>query len=295
MLLVVTVLAFVLSNMSSGDAASVTIRSQGQEVTEESLSTMRGELGLDKPLHIQYITWLKKVLSFDFGISFQTKKPVSEEILRRFPATFKLAVTATLFSIGFAIPAALLCVRYRNAPLDHCFRLLTAIGTTIPNFWLALILLYVFAVKFGVAPVVSGNKWENIFLPAFVLSINNGSAYIRVLRENLIQISVSDYMYAARARGLSRFSALLRHGVKNAMLPCMTLVSVNFGKLLSGEFACETIFSWNGIGKFAVDSIQLKDLPVIQGYILIVAITYIIINLFLDIVYVHIDPKIQME
>jgi peptide/nickel transport system permease protein len=156
-------------------------------------------------------------------------------------------------------------------------------------------LLYAFAVKLHLVPVVSGNKWQNIFLPAITLSINNGATYIRLLRENLIKVCGMDYMRAARARGLGEMETLIRHGIKNAMLPCITLIGVNFGKLLSGMFACETICSWNGIGKFAVDSIRLKDIPVIQGYILVVAVTFIIINLLLDIIYLYIDPKIQIE
>lgn len=294
-LLVVSIFAFVLSNMSQGDVASITIRSQGQEVTEESLAAIRLELGLDKPLAVQYLNWLKKALRLDFGVSFQTKKPVTQEILRRFPATLKLAVAATLISILFAIPIALLCARYRNSPFDHIFRVLSACGTTIPDFWLGLMLLYAFAVKLRIVPVVSGNKWQNIFLPAFTLSVNYGATYIRMLRENLIKVRGMDYMRAARARGLGEMETLVRHGIKNAMLPCITLIGVNFGKLLAGQFACETIFSWNGIGKFAVDSIRLKDIPIIQGYILIVAVTFITINLLLDIIYLYIDPKIQIE
>ncbi|MHB9292891.1 peptide/nickel transport system permease protein [Hollandina sp. SP2] len=294
-LLAVSILAFVLSNMSQGDVASITIRSQGQEVTEENLAVIRHELGLDKPLPVQYVTWLKKALHLDFGLSFQTKKPVTEEIFRRFPATLKLALVATLISIMFALPVALLCTRYRNSPFDHILRVVSACGTTIPDFWLGLMLLYAFAVKLHLVPVVSGNKWQHIFLPAFTLSVNNGATYLRILRENLIKVRGMDYMRAARARGLGETETLIRHGIKNAMLPCITLIGVNFGKLLSGMFACETIFSWNGIGKFAVDSIRLKDIPVIQGYILVVAVTFIVINLLLDIVYLYIDPKIQIE
>lgn len=294
MLFAVTILAFALSNASAGDVAAVTIRSQGQEVTPENLEAMRSELGLDKPLPAQYFAWLGRALHFDLGRSFQTKRLVSYEIMRRFPATCKLAFAATLLSIVFAIPSALLCARFRNSFIDHFFRVLSSFGTTVPDFWLALMLLYLFAVKLGIAPVVSGNKWQNILLPAFTLSLNNGASYIRVLRENLIETLGMNYMLAARARGLGKMAALVRHGIKNALLPCVTLIGVNFGRLLAGQFACETIFSWNGIGKYAVDSIQVKDMPVIQGYVLVVAVTFILINLALDIIYSYIDPRINM-
>jgi peptide/nickel transport system permease protein len=295
MLIIVTILAFALSNMSSGDVAEITLRSQGLEVTEKNIVVVRDELGLDAPLPVQYVNWLMKAANFDFGISFQTNKPVADEILSRYPATFMLAVAAMLISILMAIPIALISARYKDSLLDHFFRIVSTAGATMPDFWLGLMLLYIFAVQLKLVPVISGSKLQNILLPAFTLSIHYAAIYIRILRNNLIEINSYDYVRAARARGLSKNAALLRHGLKNAVLPCITLIGVDFGKLLAAQFACETTFSWNGIGKFAVDSINLKDLPVIQGYIIIVAITYITINLLLDILYLYIDPKIQIE
>lgn len=295
MLIIVTILAFALSNLSSGDVTEITVRSHGLEVNEKNIAIFREELGLNVPLHIQYINWLKKATKLDFGISFQTKKPVSDEILSRFPATLKLAIAATAISILFAIPIALISARYKDSPIDHLFRIISTAGAAMPDFWLGLILLYLFAIKLDLVPVISGSKLQYIVLPAFTLSVNYGATYIRVLRSNLIEINNYDFMKAARARGLSQNATLMRHGLKNAILPCITLIGVNFGRLLAGQFAVETIFSWNGIGKFAVDSIKLKDLPVIQGYIVIVAGTFIVINLLLDILYLYMDPKIQLE
>jgi peptide/nickel transport system permease protein len=295
MLVMVSVMAFALSNLSAGDAAAITIRAQGQEPTAENLALTRRELGLDAPLFVQYANWLKRAVRFDFGISFQTKKPVRSEIMSRFPATFNLAVAATLISLVYSVPVAVVSARYKNSRFDHLARAVSSAGVAMPDFWLGLMLLYLFAVKLKIVPVISGNKLRNIILPAFVLSVNYGFTYVRVLRDNLIEVKNYDYIRAARARGLSETAALLRHGLKNAMMPCFTLIGVNFGKLLSGQIAIENIFSWSGIGKFAVDSIRLKDLPVIQGYIVVVAVTYITINLLIDIVYLHIDPKIQFE
>ncbi|MCM0757481.1 ABC transporter permease [Sporomusa sphaeroides DSM 2875] len=295
MLIIVTVLAFALSNLSSGDVAEITLRSQGLEVTEKNIAAVRDELGLNAPLPVQYGNWLKKAVVFDFGISFQTQKPVADEILSRYPATLKLAIAAMFISVLLAIPIALISARYKDSFLDHFFRLWSTVSVTIPDFWLGLMLLYIFAVQLKIVPVVSGSKLENILLPAFTLSVHYAAIYTRMLRNNLIEINNYDYVRAARARGLSKNAALLKHGLKNAVLPCITLIGVDFGKLLAGQFACETIFSWNGIGKFAIESITLKDLPVIQGYIMIVAITYIFINLLLDILYLYIDPKIQLK
>ncbi|TWH51664.1 nickel ABC transporter permease [Sporomusa sp. KB1] len=295
LLIIVTILAFALSNMSSGDVAEITLRSQGLEVTKKNIDAVREELGLNAPLLTQYVNWLMKAVHFDFGISFQTNKPVADEILSRYPATFMLAVAAMFISILLAIPIALISARYKDSLLDHFFRIVSTAGATMPDFWLGLMLLYIFAVQLKLVPVISGSKLQNILLPAVTLSVHFAAIYIRILRNNLIEINSYDYVRAARARGLSKNAALLKHGLKNAVLPCITLIGVDFGKLLAGQFACETIFSWNGIGKFAVDSINLKDLPVIQGYIIIVAVTYIIINLLLDILYLYIDPRIRME
>ncbi|SHH87493.1 peptide/nickel transport system permease protein [Sporobacter termitidis DSM 10068] len=294
-LLIVTLLAFFLSNVSSGDVATVTLQSRGVQPTEQNLAAVREELGLNAPLPVQYINWLKKAVQFDFGISFQTHKPVSEEIFARFPATLKLALAATLMSLVFSIPLALLSARYKDSTADHTIRILSSVGATIPDFWLGLMLLYLFGVVLKIVPVISGSKLSNIFLPAFTLSVAYGATYVRVLRSNLIEVRRFDYMKAARARGLGEGKALAKHGLKNALLPMVTLIGINFGKLLSGQIATETIFSWNGIGKFAVDSMKVKDLPVIQGYIMIVSITYIAINLILDILYMYIDPRIQSD
>lgn len=294
-LVIVTVLAFMLSNISGGDVAAITIRSQGQEVSKENLAAMHAALGLDMPLYEQYGVWLQKAVQLDFGTSFQTGKPVTDEIFSRFPATVRLALAATFFAVAIAVPLAILSVRYKDSWCDHLLRVFSTAGVAMPDFWLGLMLLYFFAVKLHIVPVISGNKWDNIFLPAVTLSVSYGATYLRVLRENLLEISRLPYICAGRARGLGRTEVLFRHGLKNAMLPCITLIGINFGKLLAGQFAVETIFSWNGIGKFAVESIRLKDMPVIQGYIMCVAIAYIIINLLLDILYLYINPKIRIE
>lgn len=295
MLLIVSILAFILSYLSAGDIAEITLRSQGIIPTPESIAAIKVELGLDQALYIQYGRWLFDAIHGDFGISFQTGLPVSQEIMQRFPATLQLALVATLLSIIISVPIAVLSVRFKNSLIDHSLRVITTAAAAMPDFWLGLILLYLFAVNWHIVPVISGSSFQHIFLPALTLSSGYAAMYMRMLRNNLIEVSQSDYIRAARARGLSRSYVLIKHGLKNASLPCVTLIGVNFGKLLGGQFAVETIFSWNGIGKFAVDSIKLKDLPVIQGYIVIVAVTYIAINLIIDLLYMSIDPRIGLE
>lgn len=294
MIFLASLLAFSLSQLSAGDTAELVLQSQGVRVTEENLNAKRKELGLDKPIHEQYISWLSKAVKLDFGISFYTRRPVIEEMERRFLATLQLSVAAAVFSLILAVPIALLSVRYQNRWLDHFFRTFTTAAATMPDYWVGLLLLYLFAVKLDLFPVVTGSKIENIFLPAFTLCLGPSASYIRILRDNLIRIQTQNYMKAARAKGLSKNSALIRHGLKNAIVPCLSLFANNFGNLMSGCFACETIFSWNGMGKFAIESVKMKDYPVMQFYIMVVAGIYILVNLVIDVIYVCLNSRAQI-
>ena len=295
LLIVISVLAFLLSNLSSGDVASVAIRNEGGIVNDVTLAAKREELGLDKPLAVQYLNWLSKAARLDFGNSFTTKKPVIYEIGRRFPATLELALMATLIAVALSVPFALISVRYKDKLPDFIIRVLTTVGATMPNFWLGLLLLYFFAIQLGVVPVISGSKFSNIFLPAVVMSLEHMALYTRLLRGSIIQVMDSGYIKAARTKGLTYWAVMLKHALRNAVLPCMTLLTTNLSGLICGSFAIETIFSWNGIGKFAVESVKSKDLPVVEGYIMAVALTYILINLIMDIVYSYVNPRIRLE
>ena len=295
MLLIVTVFAFILSNLSSGDVAEIAIRKEGGIVTEQTVAAMREELGLNKPIPMQYLDWLGRAIRFDFGTSFISKKPVIEEVLSRFPNTLYLALIATAMAMAIAIPIALLSAKWKGSVLDHGLRVLTTGAATLPDFWMGLMLLYAFGVSMGIVPVIAGSSIGNIFLPAFTLSISYAAIYTRMLRSNLIEVMQSHYIKAARAKGLGQWGAMVKHGLKNAVLPCVTLVATNFGSMLSGAYAVEMIFSWNGIGKYAIESVKAKDFPVIQCYLIAVALSYILVNLIVDVLYAYIDPKIKLE
>lgn len=295
MLLIVTVFAFILSNLSSGDVAEIAIRKEGGIVTEQTVAAMREELGLNKPIPMQYLDWLGRAIRFDFGTSFISKKPVIEEVLSRFPNTLYLALIATAMAMAIAIPIAMLSAKWKGSILDHGLRVLTTGAATLPDFWMGLMLLYAFGVSMGIVPVIAGSSIGNIFLPAFTLSISYAAIYTRMLRSNLIEVMQSHYIKAARAKGLGQWGAMVKHGLKNAVLPCVTLVATNFGSMLSGAYAVEMIFSWNGIGKYAIESVKAKDFPVIQCYLIAVALSYILVNLIVDVLYAYIDPKIKLE
>lgn len=295
MLLVVTIVAFILSHIATGNIAAITIQKEGGIVTEQTIAAAEAELGLDQPLPVQYFRWLKKAVRLDFGESYISKKPVAQEILSRFPATLALAFTATCIAFLIGLIAAVLSVIYHGKAMDSMIRLLTILGATMPNFWVGMLLLYLFAINLNIIPVISGSNLSCIWVPALTLSLEHAALYTRLLRSSLLDAMNSNYIKVARTKGLSRTGAMLKHGLKNAILPCMTLVAVNFGGLLCGSFSVETIFSWNGIGMYAVQSVKAKDLPVIQGYMIAVAISYIVINLMVDVIYVYIDPKIKLS
>lgn len=244
---------------------------------------------------MQYLDWLGRAIRFDFGTSFISKKPVIEEVLSRFPNTLYLALIATAMAMAIAIPIAMLSAKWKGSILDHGLRVLTTGAATLPDFWMGLMLLYAFGVSMGIVPVIAGSSIGNIFLPAFTLSISYAAIYTRMLRSNLIEVMQSHYIKAARAKGLGQWGAMVKHGLKNAVLPCVTLVATNFGSMLSGAYAVEMIFSWNGIGKYAIESVKAKDFPVIQCYLIAVALSYILVNLIVDVLYAYIDPKIKLE
>lgn len=295
MLLVVSIFAFMLNNLSSGDVATIAIQKEGGMINEQTINAKREELGLNKPLVLQYLDWLKKAVCLNFGDSFINKKPVIEEIMSKFPNTLVLALLATLFALVIAIPIAMISAKFKGTALDHGLRVLTTGAATMPDFWLGLMLLYALGVFLKIVPVIAGSNYTNVFLPAFVLSISYAAIYTRMLRSNLIEVMQTQYIKAARAKGRSEFGAMIFHGLKNAILPCVTLVATNFGSMISGAYAVEMIFSWNGIGKFAIESVKAKDMPVIQCYLIMVALSYIAINLLVDILYAYIDPKIKLE
>lgn len=295
MLLIASVLAFGLAQASRGEIANSIIRNRGLQATPETLQAVNQELGLDRPLVEQYLSWLGDAVRLDFGESFVSGESVMAEIASRFPNTLYLAIVTTIISILIGICFAVISAKKHNRLPDHLIRVFSTCGATIPDFVLALLFLYIFAITLHIAPVISGSEPQNVILPAITLAIPLGAEYTRLIRADLINVMDRDYIKTARAKGLSENQALLKHGLKNAILPSITLIGSNLGYLLAGSFTCETIFSWNGIGKFIYESVKVKDLPVIQAFIVIVSVTFILLNLLIDILYAYLDPKIKMN
>ncbi|MCL6449547.1 MAG: ABC transporter permease [Armatimonadetes bacterium] len=291
----VSIITFGLINLAPGDPAELILCSGGVEPTKEAVETLRAELGLNDPLYVQYGRWLGKAVHLDLGKSFRTGRPVAEEIFSRFPATLELACAAMAFMVCLALPAGILSALYRHAFLDHLSRFGALFGASLPGFWLGLMLIYFFAVKLGVLPVMGRGGLRHLVLPAVTLGFGLAAVYARILRAGMLEVLGQDYIRVARAKGLKEKWVIGRHALKNALLPAVTLLGMSCGHLLGGAVIVETIFAWPGVGKFAVDAIFNRDYPVIQGYAFFMAAVFVLVNLLVDISYVFLDPRIRLE
>lgn len=291
----ISIFTYLLINIAPGDPAEIILRSKGLEPNKETIHILREEMGLNKPIYIQYIKWLWNVIHFDLGESFKTGMPVTEEILYRLPATLELAMGALSFTMFISIPIGIISALYCNGIVDNLVRIFSLIGASMPNFWVGLLLIYSLAVKVKIFPVMGRGGLLHLVLPSITLGFSMTAMYARMLRASMLEILGQDFIKVARAKGLKERWVIGRHALKNSLIPIVTLFGMSLGQLLGGSVIVETIFSWPGIGKFIIDSILNRDYPVIQGFVLFMALIFVVINLLVDISYGFIDPRICYE
>ncbi len=291
----VSILTFGLSRLTPGDPAELVLATRGVEPTREAISAIRQELGLDVPLPVQYVRWTKKLLQGDLGRSFRTGQPVSREIASRFPATVQLTLAGLLVMLCIAIPTGILAAIFKNTIPDHCSRVFALVGASIPSFWLGLLLITWFAVRIPLFPVMGRGTVRHLVLPALALGVGMSARYARLLRASLLEVLGQDYIRAARARGLREQLVILNNALKNALLPVVTAFGMSLGHLLGGTVIIETIFAWPGVGRFVVEAIFNRDYPVLQGYVLFMAVVFVLLNLAVDLSYRFFDPRIRLE
>lgn len=299
-LLIVGVIIFFLIHLTPGDPAAVIL---GSSASPEQVAQLRSELGLDAPLWTQFFTWLGRAFTGQLGESIYSHEPVSQEIGAHVAPTLSLTVVAFVLSIVIAIPTALLAVWTRNTILDTAFMSVSILGVSIPNFWLALVLILVLAVQFELLPVSGyvpleegvGPWFVHLILPAFVLAVQQAALIARMLRDGMLDVVHQDYIRTARAKGLGERAVLTKHAFLNAMIPTITVIGVSLAKLLGGAVVTEQIFVIPGLGNLLVDSISRRDFPVIQGVILLIALIYVGVNLLVDLVYGLLDPRIRYD
>ena len=298
MLLALSVASFALVHVIPGDPALVMM---GGEGTTQAVEELRRQLGLDRPLHVRYLEWLGRIVQGDLGQSLYNRTQVSEELLWRMPTTFSLVTLALLLAIAIGIPAGLLSAAFRNSWIDHAARLLTLVSLSLPSFWLGLMLIILFSLWLDLLPIVGyepitrgvGKAIPFLILPSLALGTHLAAILTRLTRSSMLEVLSQDYVRTARAKGLRDRVVLMRHALRNALIPLVTVIGINMGILLGGTAVIETVFVLPGVGQLVVRSLYNRDLPVIQGLILYVAVVYVLINLFVDILYTYLDPRLR--
>ena len=291
-LLGVATLVFSLIHLIPGDPAQAML---GEAAPQSDVEELRRRLGLDRPLLEQYGAFLRGLVTGDLGTSLRTGMPVTDQIVERMPATFELAAAAMLVAIAFSMPLGILAAVRRGTMVDHAAMTVSLAGVSVPNFWLGPLLAIVFAVELGWLPVSGRGTWAHLVLPAISLGAALAAILARMTRATMLEELREQYVLAARARGVSRARAILRHAFRNSLIPVVTLVGLQFGAVLTGAVITETIFAWPGIGRLLIQSIGFRDYPLVQGCILLIAVTYVGVNLLTDVVYGVLDPRIRYE
>ena len=291
-LLGVATLVFSLIHLVPGDPAQAMM---GDGASPQDVAELRAKLGLDQPLLTQYVSFLRHAVTGDLGVSFRTGQPVTMMIVERIPATAELAVAAMLVAVMLAIPLGVIAAVWRGTAIDYGAMTFALAGVSIPNFWLGPLLAIVFAVELGWLPVSGRGTLAHLVLPAISLGLALAAILARMTRASLLDELNELYVRAARARGVSNAASITRHALRNSMVPLITIIALQFGAVLTGAVITETIFAWPGIGRLLIQSIGFRDYPMVQGCILLIAVTYVSVNLMTDLMYGFIDPRIRLE
>ncbi len=294
-LLGVTFLTFIITQAAPGDGAQMRYVSMGMIPSEELLEKTREEMGLNDPVLVQYVRWLGNALKGDLGESSKFGEPVLAQLTKKLPQTLKLAGTAMVAVFGVSLPLGILTAVKKNKCADYFVRVFSFLGISMPNFWLGLLLMYFFAVRLKWFRVVSANDGMGMVLPVAALAIPMVSGYARQIRGALLEELSSNYVAGARARGIPERTIMLCHVLPNAMFPIITLAGLSVGSLLGGAAIIETIFSWQGIGNMVVEAIRVRDYPLIQGYVVWMAVIYVTVNLAVDVICRFLDPQTRLR
>ncbi|PRA03681.1 MULTISPECIES: nickel ABC transporter permease subunit NikB [unclassified Paenibacillus] len=292
---IATLVTFALIHISPVDPAEAYLTAAHIYPTPELLAQKRHEFGLDQPLLTQYADTIQKIAKLDFGTSYLTNKPVWDEVKLRLPATAELAFWSMLLSALVSIPLGILAAVYKNSWIDMVSRAISYIGASIPQFWLGYLLIFFFSVKLDWLPVEGRGSWENLVLPTVTLSMILIAVYTRLLRSSVLEQLQETYVKYARTRGIRERVIMLKHVLKIAISPLITGMGMSMGKLLTGTIIVEQVFSWPGFGRYFVDAIFNRDIPVIQCYVFLAACLFIVCNLLVDLVQLVMDPRISAK
>jgi ABC-type dipeptide/oligopeptide/nickel transport system permease component len=288
----VATLVFALIHLVPGDPAQAML---GEGASAQDLVELRERLGLNRPLLVQYTAFLSGLVRGDLGVSISRNQPVTTLILERMPATAELAFAAMAVAMALAIPLGIAAAVWKSTAIDQAAMTLALLGISVPNFWLGPLMAILFSVELGWLPVSGRGTWQHLVLPATTLGAALAAILARMTRASLLDELRELYVMAAAARGASRARVVLRHAFRNSLIPIVTIVGLQFGSVLTGTVITETIFAWPGIGRLLIQSIGFRDYPLVQGCILLIAVTYVAMNLLTDVAYGWLDPRIRFE
>lgn len=291
-LLVVAVLVFLFVHLLPGDPARL---AAGPEADAETVALVRRDLGLDRPIAEQFVSWFSRALQGDLGRSIRTKRPVTAEIGERFLPTLWLTVTSMAWSVLLGLAIGVLSAVFRNRWPDRVGMALAVSGISLPSFALGMLLMEIFSVQLGWLPTVGAGSWRHYVLPSLTLGAGVAAVLARFARASFVDVLHEDYIRTARAKGLGERAVVLRHALRNALVPVVTMMGLQFGFLLGGSIVVEKVFNWPGLGRLLVDAVDMHDYPVIQGEVLLFSLEFILINLVVDVLYGAINPTIRHE
>lgn len=294
-LLGITFLTFALMHAAGSDAITEMYADKGA-VSQEIIDAKKAELGLDKPFIVQYFTWLGGMLTGDMGVSYVSGKNVFDTFISKLPATLLLTFLSIVLTVIISVPLGILMAVKQNKFIDYLLRVLSFIGNSLPNFFVALVLMEILAIELGWLPVISANTgFEAAIMPTLTLAIAMSAKYTRQVRAAVLEELNKDYVYGAKARGIRDRVILWKSVLRSAMVTIITLLAISIGSLLGGTAIIESIFMWDGVGKLAVDAITMRDYPLIEAYVVWLAIIYVVVNLIADLLYHALDPRIRIE
>lgn len=288
----VSLVVFTIMYFTPGDPAKLLL---GEKAPVEEVEALREQMGLNKPFAVQYFNFVKNALRGDLGRSLVSKQQVFDELYARFPATLRLAAAAVFIAVAMGIPIGIISATKQYSLFDTMSMIFALVGVSMPNFWQGMMMILVFSITFRILPSGGYGTFLHLIMPALTIGTSSAAIITRMTRSSMLEVVRQDYIRTARAKGLSENIVINRHALKNALIPIVTVIGLQFGFLLGGAVLTESIFSWPGVGRFMVDAIRQKDYPVVQGGVLLMALAFSIVNLAVDILYAYIDPRIKAQ
>lgn len=290
----VSLAVFIMVRLVPGDPVQIMFANQAMP-TPDRVEEMRRQLGLDLPIWEQYLRYVGNAVQGDFGQSIRSRQPVFDEIIARLPNTLRLTIAGLAVALALGVSAGVLSAVFKGQWIDKISMMTSILGISIPGFWLGLMVMLLFAVRLGWFPVSGASTWRHLAMPAFTLGMLSSAVIARLTRASMLDAMNQDYVLTARAKGLREYRVVVRHALRNALIPVVTIVGLQIGGLLSGAFIIESVFAYPGVGSMAVTALQTRDFPMIQGIVLFVAFVYVGVNLVADLLYGLLDPRIKLQ